>query len=80
MKTAEELTQGIIDNMKKAQEFRIIRPLPDDFEFFGGPVPFDIRIKKEMMTFTVYATSLQEANSQVDEYLRKACDPDSYLG
>jgi hypothetical protein len=69
-KTAEELTQQIMDNMRKAQQFRIIRKLPDDFEFFGGPVPFDIRIKNEVMTFTVYATSLQEAIAQVDDYMR----------
>jgi hypothetical protein len=69
-KTAKELTQQIMDNMKKAQQFRIIRQLPDDFEFFGGPVPFDIRIKNEVMTFTVYATSLQEAVAQVDDYLK----------
>ena len=69
-KTAKELTQDIMNNMKKAQQFRIIRQLPDDFEFFGGPVPFDIRIKNEIMTFTVYATSLKEANAQVDEYLK----------
>ena len=70
-KTAAELTQDIMNNMKKAQQFKIIRQLPDDFEFFGGPVPFDIRIKNEVMTFTVYATSLQEAISQVDQYLSR---------
>lgn len=69
-KTAKELTQDIMNNMKKAQQFRIIRQLPDDFEFFGGPVPFDIRIKNEIMTFTVYSTSLKEANAQVDDYLK----------
>lgn len=70
-KTAKELTKDILDNMRKAQQFRIIRQMPDDFEFLGGPIPFDIRIKNEIMTFTVYATSLQEANSQVDEYLSR---------
>jgi hypothetical protein len=69
-KTAKELTRDIMANMRKAQQFRIIRQMPDDFEFFGGPVPFDIRIKNEVMTFTVYATSLQEATAQVDHYLR----------
>jgi hypothetical protein len=69
-KTAKQLTDDILANMRKAQQFRIIRKLPDDFEFFGGPVPFDIRIKNEVMTFTVYATSLHEAIAQVDDYLR----------
>lgn len=73
-KTAAQLTQDIMNNMKKAQQFRIIRQLPDDFEFFGGPVPFDIHIKKEVMVFTVYATSLQEANQQVEDYLSRSQD------
>jgi hypothetical protein len=70
-KTAKELTKDILENMRKAQQFRIIRQMPDDFEFFGGPIPFDIRIKDEIMTFTVYATSLEEANAQVNDYLSR---------
>ena len=68
-KTPAELTQEIMEKMKQAQQFRIIRQLPDDFEFRGAS-PFNISINsKGVMVFTVYATSLQEANTSVDKFL-----------
>ncbi len=67
----KELTQNIIERVMKLQTFRIIRTRPDDFEF-NGPVPFDVKINKEdVMTFTVYAMTLEEANKQVDTYLKE---------
>lgn len=69
-KTPSQLTSEIIDRMKQTQKFRILRPVPDDFEFRGGPVPFTISINaKGVMAFTVYAVSLEEANQKVNEYL-----------
>lgn len=69
-KTPSQLTSEIIDRMKQTQKFRILRPVPDDFEFRGGPVPFTISINaKGIMAFTVYAVSLEEANQRIDEYL-----------
>ena len=67
-KTAKEFTDELIGRMKQAQQFRIVRPIPDDFEF-RGPVPFDIKISNETMIFTVYATSLEDASNKVDDYL-----------
>ena len=67
----KQLAQNIIERAMKMQTFRIIRTRPDDFEF-NGPVPFDVKINKEdVMTFTVHALTLEEANAQVDEYLRE---------
>jgi len=69
-KTPSQLTSEIIDRMKQTQKFRILRPVPDDFEFHGGPVPFTISINaKGVMAFTVYAVSLEEANQKIDAYL-----------
>ena len=69
-KTPSQLTSEIIDRMKQSQQFRIMRPVPDDFEFRGGPVPFTISINaKGVMTFTVYAVSLEEANRKINAYL-----------
>ena len=69
-KTPSQLTSEIIDRMKQVQKFRIIRPVPEDFEFRGGPVPFTMSINaKGIMSFTVYALTLEEANQKVDEYL-----------
>lgn len=70
-KTASQLTDEIINKMKQAQKFRIMRPVPEDFEF-NGTVPFDISINaKGLMTFSVYATSLEEANKKIDAYLNR---------
>lgn len=67
----KQLAQNIIERAMKMQTFRIMRMTPDDFEF-NGQVPFDIKINKEgVMTFTVHALTLEEANKQVDEYLRE---------
>lgn len=67
----KQLAQGIIERAMKMQTFRIIRTRPEDFEF-NGPVPFDVKINKEnVMTFTVYALNLDEANKQVDDYLKE---------
>lgn len=61
--------ENLIKRVMNMQTFKIIRPLPDDFEF-SGPAPFDIRINKEcIMTFTVHCETLEEANRLVDEYL-----------
>lgn len=69
-KSSSQLTSEIIDRMKRTQKFRIMRPVPEDFEFPGGPVPFTISISaKGVMTFTVYAVTLEEANKKIDEYL-----------
>ncbi|NBP01223.1 MAG: hypothetical protein EBU90_14000 [Proteobacteria bacterium] len=68
-KTASQLTDEILSKMKQAQKFRIIRQVPDDFEFRGSS-PFDISINsKGVMTFQIYATSLEEAQKKVDDYL-----------
>jgi hypothetical protein len=63
--------ENLIKRVMNMQTFKIIRPLPDEFEF-RGPAPFDIRVDKEcIMTFTVHCMTLQEANQMVDEYLEK---------
>ena len=67
----KQLAQNVIERAMKMKTFRIIRSRPDDFEF-NGPVPFDVKINKEdVMTFTVYALNLEEANKQVDNYLNE---------
>ena len=68
-KTAKEYTDELISRMKQSQKFVIIRSVPEHFEF-RGPVPFNISINdKGVMRFTLYATSIEEANQRVDEYL-----------
>ncbi len=66
----KQLAQNIIERAMKMQTVRIVRTLPDDFEI-NGPVPFDIRIKDGIITVTVHAMTLEEANKQVDDYLEE---------
>jgi hypothetical protein len=68
MKNAAEFAQDLIERARKMQEFRIIKPEPENF-MFNGRVPFDVSIKNGMMTFTVHAVDLAEANAMVDKYL-----------
>jgi hypothetical protein len=68
MKNAAEFAQNLIERARRMQEFRIIKTQPDNF-VFNGKVPFDVKIQNNMMTFTVHAVDLAEANAMVDKYL-----------
>lgn len=72
MKTAHELTKELIAKAKSMQQFRVIRQLDDaDIIFHAGVVPFDLKINKTgRMVATVYALTIEEADSQVDAWLR----------
>ena len=72
MTTAKELTDNLIKRAKAMQEFRIVRHLDDaDIIFSAGVVPFDLKINKDgRMVATVYALTIEEADDQVDTWLR----------
>ncbi len=72
MTTAKELTENLIARAKAMQTFRILRQLDDaDIIFSAGVVPFDLKINKNgRMVATVYALTLEEAENQVDAWLR----------
>ncbi len=72
MKTAAQLTAELISKAKTMQTFRIVRQLDDaDIIFSAGVVPFDLKINKNgRMVVTVYALTLEEAENQVDAWLR----------
>lgn len=73
MTTAKELTDNLIARAKSMQTFRIMRQLDDaDVIFSAGVVPFDLKINKDgRMTATVHAMSLEDANAQVDDWIRQ---------
>jgi hypothetical protein len=73
MTTAKELTDNLIARAKSMQTFRIMRQLDDaDIIFSAGVVPFDVKINKDgRMTATVYAMTLEEANEQVDAWIKR---------
>ena len=70
--TAAAMAQNLIERARNLQTFRVVRKLDDRDMIFGkGPVPFDLRINKENVMFvTVHALTLEEAQSQVDDWLR----------
>ncbi len=72
MTTAKELTENLIARAKAMQTFRIVRQLDDaDIIFSAGIVPFDLKINKNgRMVATVYALTLEEAEDQVDTWIR----------
>lgn len=72
MTTAKELTDNLIARAKAMQTFRIMRQLDDaDIIFSAGVVPFDLKINKNgQMVATVHAMTIEEANDQVDAWIR----------
>jgi hypothetical protein len=68
MKNAAEFAQNLIERARMMQKFRIVKPQPENF-IFNGKVPFDVSIKNNIMTFSVHAVDLAEANAMVDQYL-----------
>jgi hypothetical protein len=73
MKTAAQLTAELISKAKAMQTFKVVRQLDDaDIIFSAGVVPFDLKINnKGRMTATVHALTIEEAQEQVDAWLRQ---------
>lgn len=71
--TAAAMAQNLIERARNLQTFKVIRQLDDHDMIFGkGPVPFDLRINKQNVMFvTVHALTLEEAQTQVDDWLNK---------
>ncbi len=60
---------NILNRIKNLQQFRIITPVPDEFEF-RGPVPYDMSIRDGVATVTVWALTLSEAQQRVRDYFQ----------
>lgn len=71
MNEVKKLASDLIQRAMHMQTFKLLREIPDTFEF-RGTVPFDVKINREgLMTFTVHALNLEEANAMVDRYLEE---------
>ena len=72
MTTAKELTDNLIARAKAMQTFHIIRQLDDpEIIHSAGVVPFDLKMtRKGRLTVTVHAMTIEEANHQVDAWIR----------
>jgi hypothetical protein len=51
-------------------EFEVKRMLDEPLELRGGRIPFDIRANQECIWFKVLAVSQQEAEHQVDAWIK----------
>ena len=75
MKNAAELTETLIFRAKNLIEFEVETEVPDDF-VFNGQVPFDLKIKDNIMTAKVWAVDFDEAARRLNEYLESSKDED----
>ena len=72
MSTAKNIADALIGRAKTLQSFKIVRLLEDrSIIFKAGVIPFDLKINKDgLMTATVYAQTLTEAQEQIDSWLQ----------
>lgn len=63
-------TAEAINRVMALKEFEVKRMLDEPLRLTGGRIPFDIRANQECIWFKVLAISQQEAENQVDEWLK----------
>jgi hypothetical protein len=63
-------TAEVLNRVMALKEFEVKRLLDEPLQFTGGRIPFDIRANQECVWFKVLAVSQQEAESQIDEWLK----------
>ena len=68
--TAKDITDKLINRVKLMSTFQITRKVGNNW-LPNGAIPFDIRASKGIATFTVIALSQQEAEDQIDNFLKK---------
>ena len=62
------LANNLINRARSLQKFDIVRSVPENF-LFNGRQPYDVKMNRQVMTVTVHAVNLAEANAMVDKYL-----------
>ena len=73
MTTAKDLTENLIFRAKNLVEFEVETEVPEDFSF-NGQVPFDLKIKDNIMIAKVWAVDFNEAAQRLNEYLESCRD------
>ena len=63
-----------MNRLMSLDEFEVKRMLDEPLQFTGGRIPFDIRANQECIWFKVLAVSQQEAEHQVDTWLKGQVD------
>lgn len=75
MTTAKDLAENLIFRAKNLIEFECQTEVPDDFSF-NGQVPFDLKIKDNIITAKIWAIDRKEAAKRLAEYLESNRDVD----
>jgi hypothetical protein len=72
MKTPKQITDELIGRMKTTELnwFAVQRPVGENW-LPTGSIPFDVSATNGVATFTVWAISLTDAESQVTDFLEK---------
>ena len=63
-----DMANDLINRAKNLKKFEVKRMLEEGI-LFNGPVPFDIKGKDECYWIYTYATTQEEAEAKVDEWL-----------
>jgi hypothetical protein len=63
-------TAQVLNRVMSLTEFEVKRMLDEPLQLRGGRIPFDIRANQECIWFNVLAVSQQEAEMQVDAWLK----------
>ena len=64
------ITAEVLNRVMSLTEFEVKRMLDEPLELRGGRIPFDIRANQECIWFKVLAVSQQEAEHQVDAWIK----------
>jgi hypothetical protein len=75
MSTAKDLTENLIFRAKNLVEFECQAEVPEDFSF-NGQVPFDLKIKDNIITAKVWGIDRKEATRKLAEYIESNRDVD----
>lgn len=70
MKTAKEIFDESMDRAKNMRKFEVIRYV-DSGWLPNGYIPFDIRVKENTATMTVYAMTAEEADQLVTNFMEE---------
>ncbi len=68
MKTAKEIFDNSMDRAKKLRIFHVTRHVETGW-LPNGYVPFDMHVAGNTATISVYATSAEEADEMVREFM-----------
>ncbi len=65
-----DMANNLINRAKNLKRFEVKRMLENGIMFSGEPIPFDIKGKDECYWIYTYAVTQEEAEAQVDTWLK----------